>query len=366
MQTFENGSGNLKTHDANVRAFEEVFFRPRHGVYCAERDLSTTVLGHAVKVPLIASSIGALGVGHPDAETGVTRAIGAAGGIQFVSGFTTVAIEQIMGAASGPIYFQPYFCGTGAEGLKATIERAKNAGCDGLVFVIDSVVGQVPPRRLAPGTPRLTDGRIALRDAPRLAGQLVTRPGWTADYLRKRVAVRAPMALDRHGARVPLAFALEHVYDRWFDWNDLDWIREIWDCPIVIKGALSVTDAQRAVECGALGVVVSNHGGNRLDGTIPTLPQLPQIAAAVGSKIDVLIDSGVRTGPDVIKAIALGAKAVGLGRAYLYPFLAAGQQGVARILEVFRQEMDATLAYLGCRSLGELGPEHLALPARMT
>jgi pre-mycofactocin synthase len=361
MQQFENGAGDLVTHDANVRAFREVLFRPRHGVFHEHRDLSTTVLGHRLRVPLVASSIGALGIGHPDAELGVARAIGDAGGIQFVSGVTSVSIEEIMAAATGPVYFQLYYFGAGREGMAATIERVKRSGADGLVFVIDSVCGHTPPRALPVGSRGFLPGDARLADTVRFAPQLLTRPRWVADYLRGRIRLGSPMALDGRGREIPFSQARAHLYDRWSDWSDLDWIRDIWDCPIVVKGVLSVDDARRAVDAGAAGIVVSNHGGNRLDGTIPALPVLPEVAAAVGNEIEVLFDSGVRTGPDVVKALALGAKAVGLGRAYLYPLLAAGEPGVRRILDVFRRDIDATLAYLGCTSLDELSPEHLDL-----
>jgi isopentenyl diphosphate isomerase/L-lactate dehydrogenase-like FMN-dependent dehydrogenase len=362
MQTFENGAGELKTHDANLRALDAVQFRPRHGIYHARRDIGTTVLGHQLRTPLIASSIGALGLAHPDGEAGVARAASAAGGITFVSGFTSQPIEEIVAASSAPVYFQLYYFGAGREGMSATIERARDAGCAGLVFVIDSVIGHTPPRALPVGSRRFLPGEASLRDTLLFAPQLVTRPGWVLDYLRGRVPDRAPMALDADGVEMPFAQARAHAYDQWTDWKDLEWIRDVWDCPIVVKGALSVDDARHAVDHGAVGVVVSNHGGNRLDGTIPALPVLPEVVEAVGDQIDVLYDSGIRTGPDVVKALALGAKAVGLGRAYLYPLAAAGEAGVRRIFEIFARDIDHTLAYLGCQTLDELGPEHLELP----
>ena len=359
LQQFVNGAGDLTTHDRNVQAFREVFFRPRHGRFHERRDLRTTVLGHDLAIPLVASSISALGLGHPDGEAGVARAIGDAGGIQFVSAVCSQPIEQIMAAATGPVYFQPYFFGTGRAGVEATIERVRAAGCTGLVFLIDSVCGHTPMRALAPHERRFLPGGTSARDVVRFAPQLVTRPGWSWSYLRGRISTRTPMALAADGSELPLAWVRRHLYDQWFDWADLEWVRAAWDGPIVVKGALSADDARRAVAGGATGVVVSNHGGNRLDGTIPALPVLPDVVAAVGDEIDVLFDSGVRTGPDVVKALALGARAVGLGRAYLYPFIAAGEAGVGTILEVFRRDIDATLAYLGCTRLDELGPEHL-------
>jgi isopentenyl diphosphate isomerase/L-lactate dehydrogenase-like FMN-dependent dehydrogenase len=358
LQQFVNGAGDLVTHDRNVQAFRDVSFRPRHGVFHERRDLRSTVLGHELHVPLIASSIGALGLGHPDGEAGVARAIGDAGGIQFVSAVTSQPIERIMAAARGPVYFQLYWFGSRA-GVEATIERVRAAGCAGLVFLIDSVCGHTPVRALPSRERRFLPSGTSPRDVLGFAPQLLTRPRWSWEYLRGRVSTQMPMALAADGSSLPLAWVRQHLYDRWFDWADLEWIRAAWDGPIVVKGALSADDARRAVAAGATGVVVSNHGGNRLDGTIPALPVLPEVVAAVGDEIDVLFDSGVRTGPDVVKALALGARAVGLGRAYLYPLIAQGEAGVRTILEVFRRDIDAALAYLGCQRLDELSPDLL-------
>jgi isopentenyl diphosphate isomerase/L-lactate dehydrogenase-like FMN-dependent dehydrogenase len=281
--------------------------------------------------------------------------------MQFVSGFGSTPIEEIVAAATGPVYHQLYFF-EGREAMEATIERVKHSGADGLVLVIDSVIGHTPPRDLPVGSrPFLPNGRT-VKDVVRFLPQAVTRPGWTADFLRGRFAARAPMALGSDGQVLPFAVARDNAYKRWPDWTDVEWIRELWDCPLVIKGVLSADDARRALDVGASGIVVSNHGGNRLDGTIAALPVLPEVAAAVGDEIDVIFDSGIRTGPDVVKALAMGAKAVGLGRAYLYPLIAAGEPGVRRILEIFRRDIDRTLAFLACTSLDELGLEHLALP----
>jgi isopentenyl diphosphate isomerase/L-lactate dehydrogenase-like FMN-dependent dehydrogenase len=170
------------------------------------------------------------------------------------------------------------------------------------------------------------------------------------------------MGLDPDG--VPLKFfeAVGRIYEETPAWEDLPWIRERWDGPLVIKGILTVEDARRAVDVGADAVVVSNHGGNVLDGSVPTLPVLPEIVDAVGDELEVLLDSGVRRGVDVVKALALGAKAVLLGRGYVYPLLAAGEPGVRHILELFRQQIDEALAFLGVRSVGDLDPSYLELP----
>ena len=157
--------------------------------------------------------------------------------------------------------------------------------------------------------------------------------------------------------------AFPPMYEQTPAWQDLPWIRARWDGPIVIKGVLTAADARRAVDVGASAIVVSNHGGNALDGAMPTLRVLPEIVAAVGAQVDVLLDGGVRRGVDVVKVLALGAKAVSLGRAYLYGLLAAGEPGVVRVLELFRQQIDEALAFLGVTSLDELEPSLLDIPA---
>ncbi len=360
MQQFENGAGSLITHDANVRALEETMFRPRHGIWTQHRDQSTTVLGFPLRTPLIASSIGFLGLAHPDGEPGVARAIGAAGGMLFVSGGTSTPIEEIIAAASGPVFFQLYYTGAGREGMSAVIERVKRAGADGLIVCIDSVIGHTPAREIPVGMRRRLPEGVSVREAARFLPQLATKPRWAIDFARGRISLALPMALDEEGREMQPKAAQTGFGERWIDWDDLAWIREIWDCPIIVKGVLSAGEARSAVDAGAVAVVVSNHGGNRLDGTVPSLPALPEVVAEVGDEVEVLFDSGVRNGPDVVKALALGARAVGLGRAYLYPFAAAGEPGVRRILEIFGRDIDRTLAYLACESLDQLGPEHLS------
>lgn len=363
MQSFENGSGDLETLRANREAFRAVKFRPRGGgTPVAPRSLRTSVLGHAIDTPLIAASVGQLGAAHPDGEAGVARAFGRAGSIQFVSGFTSTPIETIMDAASGPVYYQLYYFGEERAAVERTIERVQRAGCAGLVICIDSAAAQTPARNLPIDERRFAPTQPTVQDAFRFAPQLVTKPRWVTDFLRGRVARHAAMALDASGEPMPFATALERHFIKTPTWADLGWLRQLWDCPVVIKGALTVEDARRAVDVGATGVVVSNHGGNRLDGTMPSLWALPPIVDAVGDEIDVLFDSGIRSGTDVIKALAIGAKAVLLGRAYLYPLVAAGEPGVARILDIFEHEMCAALSLLGCGTLGHLSRRLMMYP----
>ncbi len=362
FQYFEGGSGAGVSARLNEKAFEDVLFRPRAAVFHPDRELGTTVLGHEISMPVIVSSVGALNVGHRDGEVGVARAAGAAGTIQFVSGVTTTPIEEIVASATGPVFFQLYYVG-GREAIAPVIERVKRAGVDALVVIADSAAlhlgRELPYRERVP----LPAG-VTLRDAIRFAPQLVTKPAWLLDFVRggikDPVAAMAPLRPD--GTPMFWNEAFTRLFDETPSFEDLPWIRERWDGPIVMKGIVTVESARRAVDHGVDAIVVSNHGGNMLDGTLPTLRALPEIVEAVGDRTEVLLDGGVRRGADVVKALALGARGVSIGRAYLYPLLAAGEPGVRHILEHFRREIDATLAFLGVQSVHDLDPSYLELP----
>lgn len=361
FQMFEAGSGSNVTMDRNEEVFREVMFRPRGAVFHAERDISTSVLGHRISMPVIVSAVGFLQIGHRDGEAGVARAAGAAQTIQFVSGVTNTAIEEIMAEATGPVFYQLYYF-RGRDASAPIIERITAAGVDGLVLTVDTPTVARPRDR--PYYERASvPERMGLVDAIRFLPQLITKPAWTADFIRDGIREpRVAMGLRPDGTPMGLFEGIPHIYERTPAWEDLPWIRKHWDGPVVIKGILTAEDARRAVAEGVDAIVVSNHGGNVLDGSVPTLPVLPQIVEAVGDQIEVLVDSGVRRGTDVLKALALGARAVLLGRAYVYPLLAAGEPGVRHILELFRQQIEEGLAFLGARSIHDLDPSYVEIP----
>ena len=359
---FEAGSGSNATMAENEQAFRDVMFRPRGAVSLPQRDLSTTVLGHELAMPAIVSSVGFLQTGHRDGEAGVARAAGDAGTIQFVSGVTNTPIEEIMAAASGPVLYQLYYIG-GREASAPIIDRVKAAGVAGLVLTVDTPT-IARPRDLPYRERRSVPTGLNLREAMRFAPQALTRPAWLYDYLRDGLSEpEVSMGLRPDGTPMNMFEGIAKIYQQTPVWEDLAWIRERFDGPIVVKGLLTVEDARRAVDEGVDAIVVSNHGGNVLDGSVATLPVLGEIAEAVGDDVEVLFDSGVRRGTDVVKALALGAKAVGLGRAYVYPLLAAGEPGVRHILELFRQQIDEAMAFLGVDSVHDLDPSYLELPA---
>jgi isopentenyl diphosphate isomerase/L-lactate dehydrogenase-like FMN-dependent dehydrogenase len=361
FQMFEAGSGSNATMEENERAFRDVMFRPRATVSLPQRELRTTVLGHEISMPAIVSSVGFLGVGHRDGEAGVARAAGDAGTIQFVSGVTSTPIEEIMDAATGPVFYQLYYIG-GREASAPIIERVKHAGVSGLVLTVDTATVARPRDRVYTERASVPTA-LNLRELLRFGPQALAKPRWLADYLRRGpLEPQVAMGLRPDGTPMGLFEGIEQIYRQTPAWDDIPWIREHWDGPIVVKGILTAEDARRAVAAGVDAIVVSNHGGNVLDGSVATLRVLPEIVAAVGDEIDVLMDSGVRRGTDVVKAVALGARAVLLGRAYVYPLLAAGEPGVRRMLELMRQQIDEALAFLGVESVHDLDPSLLDLP----
>lgn len=362
FQMFEAGSGSNVTAEDNVKAFEAVRFRPRNAVFHPTHDISTTVLGHKISMPAIVSSVGFLSIGHTDGEAGVARATGDAGTIQFVSGVTGTPIEKIMEAATGPVFYQLYYIG-GRNKSAPIIDRVKRAGVSGLILTVDTPT-IARPRDLPYIERRGVPYEINLKEAIRFLPQLWSKPAWTWDFIRAGFpAPQVPMGLRPDGTPMGLFEGIAEIYKETPTWEDIPWIRRHWDGPLVIKGILTVADAKRAVAEGADAIVISNHGGNVLDGSVSTLPILAEIVEAVGDQTEVLIDSGVRRGTDVLKAVALGAKAALLGRAYLYPLLAAGEQGVSHILNLFHQQIEEGLAFLGAESIHDLDPSFVELPS---
>lgn len=347
------------TFGRNLAAFSELHLRPRAAVFHPRRDLRTTVLGHEVSMPVLIAPTGNVRILHPDGEPGVARAAGAAGTIQCVSTFTGYPIEAITAAATGPVFFQLYFVG-GRVNAEANIDRAQRAGCQGLVLTVDSAAR---PRakygvRDRAYLPQSIDPRSAVRFLP----QVAVRPRWLLDFVRDGMNIEAAMVRGPDGRPLTIAAAAGLLPVEIPVWEDLSWIREQWHGPIIVKGLLTAEDARRAVDLGASAVVVSNHGGHMLPATAPTIHVLPEVVEAVGDQVEVLLDSGVRRGEDVVKAVSLGARAVLIGRGYLWAHAAAGEAGVRRILEVFRDGIDATLALIGCPSIAALDSSFIDPP----
>jgi len=301
---------------------------------------------------------------HPEGERAGARAAGAAGTINWVTTFAAIAIEDITAVASGPVVFQLYYPGS-RDAAGALIERVRRAGCAALALTVDSAVG---PRPEVPARGRVTlykAGSTTRRPAieyVRLARQGAVKPSWTAGFLRDRGrGLYAQMVSD--GGRPAIVFAASEILTRRPPvWDDIAWIKERWDGPLIVKGLLTPKDARIAVDCGVDAIVVSNHGGNVLDGDPATISVLGEIVDAVDGAVEVLFDSGIRRGSDVVKAVALGARAVLVGRSWLWGLAAAGEDGVSAVLQVYRKQIGDTLRSLGCESVIALDRSFLGGP----
>jgi pre-mycofactocin synthase len=351
------GSERGLTVTDNVAAFGELGFAPLVAGKPSERDLSTTVMGQDVALPVIISPTGVQAV-HPEAEVAVARAAAARATAIGLSSFASRTVEEVV-AANPRTLFQVYWSGTRTQ-IERRLERAAAAGAAGLIVTLDWSFSHSRDWG-SPEIPQQLDLRMMLRFAP----QVLARPRWLAGWLR---AGRLPelsvpnMALD--GEPAPGFFA---AYGEWMGtpgptWEDLRWLREQWDGPVMLKGVMRVDDARRAVDAGMTAISVSNHGGNNLDGTPASIRALPAIAEAVGDQIELLLDGGVRRGSDVVKALALGARAVMLGRAYLWGLAANGQAGVENVLDIMRSGIDSALLGLGRASVRELSADDVLVP----
>jgi isopentenyl diphosphate isomerase/L-lactate dehydrogenase-like FMN-dependent dehydrogenase len=340
----------------NLRALRDVGFRPRVGTRYPRIELATTVLGRAQAMPVIASPVGGLRLAHRDAETGVARAAAGAGLPVGVSTSAHHRIEDIARGLENPVWYQLYLAG-GRAAAEGAIERAQAAGCSALVLTIDMLGAGLGTR--ANSARNRVPNQVTVRNALRYAPELMVRPRWLADYAREGLTLKAANVRPAPGGP-PLTFADALPINP--TWADMAWISEQWHGPIVIKGIMRTDDAKRAVDAGAAAVVVSNHGGLVLDGVPGTLRSLPGVAAAVGDQAEVLFDGGVRTGGDIVKALALGARAVLCGRACLWGLAAHGQVGVSRVLGLLRDELELTLNQLGCPSVHDLEVSDLDLP----
>jgi isopentenyl diphosphate isomerase/L-lactate dehydrogenase-like FMN-dependent dehydrogenase len=355
----DGGADSEVTLRENCRVFDAVTFRPRCAVATARCDLATTVLGTPLQLPFLLAPVGSCRLFHPDGEPGAARAAGAAGTAYVLSTLSGSRLEDVRAASQGPVWFQLYLVG-GRDVATAAIERARVAGFSALVVTIDTPVAGLRERDLRNGMKEILSRRLWSM-LPYLP-QFVARPRWLAGFLSDGGLMRFPNIVLKDGpmAYADVGTALEQSV---VCWHDLRWIRDVWKGPLIIKGVHTADDARQAVDAGADAVVVSNHGGRQLDGVPATLRMLPEVAAAVHGRIEVLLDGGVRRGSDVAKALALGARAVLVGRAYAYGLGAGGEAGVARAIEILRSGLVRTLKLLGCSSVADLDRTYVDVPA---
>jgi pre-mycofactocin synthase len=355
------GSEKGTTARDNLAAFSELGFAPHVAGLSAKRDLDTTVMGQPASLPVILSPTGVQAV-HPDGEVAVARAAAARGTAMGLSSFASKPVEEVV-AANPKTFFQVYWAGT-RDQIAERLDRARAAGVAGLIVTLDWSFSNGRDW----GSPAIPE-RVDLKTMARFAPEVLRRPRWLLDYARTgRPPDLTVPNMAAPGEAAPTFFG---AYGQWMTtplptWDDVRWLREQWGGPFMLKGVIRVDDARRAADAGVTAISVSNHGGNNLDGTPATIRALPAIAEAVGDQVEVLLDGGVRRGGDVVKALALGARAVMIGRAYLWGLAANGQAGVENVLDVLRGGIDSAMLGLGRASVHDLTSDDVVIPPGFT
>lgn len=352
------GAESGVTVDDNVAAFRELGFFPRIATgQAGNRELATTIQGVDVSMPVMISPTGVQAV-HPEGEVAVGRAAANAGIAQGLSSFASKAMEDVI-AVNDKLFFQMYWMGD-RDRLLQIMDRARNAGVKGIILTLDWTFAH---RRDwgSPEIPAKIDAKVALRMAP----EVLRRPRWIKQYLQAGGPpdLSAPN-MSRPGEPAPGFF---DAYGEWMmtplpSWDDIAWLRSQWDGPFIVKGITRPEDAIAAADAGVSGISVSNHGGNNLDGTPASIRALPAVVDAVGDRVEIVLDGGIRRGSDVVKAVALGARAVLIGRAALWGLGANGEAGVNNVLEILKAGIQETLAGLGRESIHDVTAEDVLVP----
>lgn len=351
------GTERGQTLDDNLAAFTDLGVKPITAGQSPTRDMATEVMGQPMSMPVIISPTGVQAV-HPDGEVAVARAAAARGVVMGLSSFASKPIEDVV-AANPQTLFQIYWAGD-RDSMVARMERARAAGACGIILTLDWSF--VHSRDWgSPDIPQRLDLRTMVKHAP----EALARPQWLLTWLR-RFELPALGVPNFPVGDQPVPGFFE-AYGTWMGtppptWDDVAWLRQQWDGPFMVKGVTRIDEARRAVDAGVTAISVSNHGGNNLDGTPAPIRVLAGIAEAVGGEVEVVMDGGVRRGSDVVKALALGAKAVMIGRAYLWGLAANGQAGVENVLDVLRMGIDSNLMGLGKSSITELSSADLIIP----
>ena len=345
----ESGSYAEETLRANREDLQRIKLRQRALIDVSQRDLSTTIAGESATLPLALAPIGLCGLQYGNGEILACRAAQSAGIPFCLSTLSICSIEDVAAAVSKPFWFQLYVMKDRGV-VRALIERAIGAKCSALVLTIDlQMMGQ-----------RHADIKNGLSVPPKVrlrnVVDVMSKPAWALSVLRGKRKTFGNLE-----GRVPgmenvnsLAAWIAGQFDPSLSWKDVDWIRSLWPGKLIIKGVLDVEDARLAARTGASALVVSNHGGRQLDGAPSSISALPKIADAVGSDIEIMFDGGVRSGQDVMRALALGARSCMIGRAYVYGLGAGGEAGVAKAIDIIGKELDVTMALTGTRSVKEI------------
>lgn len=347
----------------NRAAFSRIKLRPRVLVDVSQRSQEVALFGQRQKMPIAVAPTGAAGIMWHEGEIALARAAAAAGIPFTLATGSLTAMEKVVERAGGRIWFQLYMYADRSLSYRLA-ERARSAGIEGLVVTVDSPVFSNREYNLRNGF------TIPLSYTARNVADVLRHPRWLAGVLARYLATTGMPGYENYPPEVrstitarPMGRALK-LNDS-LTWEDVRVLRKLWPRTLMVKGVLRPEDAVRAADCGADAVIVSNHGGRVVDGAVAPIEVLPRIADAVGERATVMVDSGFRRGTDVVKALALGAAAVWVGRATLYGTAAAGEAGAARAIAIFREEIDRTLALLGCANIAALTRDHLALPPAM-
>jgi L-lactate dehydrogenase (cytochrome) len=353
----DGGAEAEVTLRGNARAFSDITLRPRCAIATPNLDLRTTVMGTTFDLPFLLGPVGSTRMFYPHAEELAARAAARAGTAYVLSTLSGTPMEQVRAATSGTLWYQVYLVG-GRDVATAMLERARKAGFTALMVTIDTAVAGLREKDLRNGIRELLGRGLAM--LPYLP-QMIARPAWLAGMLSDGGLMSFPNVMTPSGP-MPYADVGRALEQSMVCWDDLNWIRDLWKGPIMVKGVHTADDARKAVAVGANALVVSNHGGRQLDGVAPSIRMLPEVLDAVGDQIEVLVDGGIRRGSDVVKALCLGARAVFIGRAYAYGVAAAGEAGVLRAIEILRTDLVRTMKLLGCRSISELERSYIDVP----
>ncbi|MDH3199345.1 MAG: alpha-hydroxy-acid oxidizing protein [Myxococcales bacterium] len=336
---YYGGADDEVTLRRNRAAYEDISLRYRVLVDVGERDLSATVLGSKLELPVLVAPTAFHKLAHPDGEVATARAATAVGTTMVLSTLSTTGVEEVVSAAERDIWFQLYvYCDRGAT--EALVQRVHAAGCKALVLTVDAPLLGRRERDIRTG--------FALPEGMGIENML-------ADGYARVDAAEGDSGLAAYFAR---------LLDPSLCWKDLDWLRSISPMPVLVKGIVRADDARRSIEHGADGIIVSNHGGRQLDTSVATIEALPDVAAEVGDEALLLLDGGIRRGTDILKALALGAHAVLIGRPVLWGLAAGGQAGVEHALSLLRTELDLAMALAGCATIEDIRADLIAPKGR--
>ena len=345
----DSGAWTGGTYEANEADFKRIKLRQRVAVDISNRSLATTMVGQPVSMPVALAPTGIIGMQRGDGEILVARAAAKAGIPYTLSTMSVCSIEDVAANTEKPFWFQLYVM-KDRDFIGRLIDRAKEAGCSALVLTLDlQIIGQ-----------RHKDIKNGLTTPPKLTLanvlNIATKPRWCLSMLGTKRRTFGNVVGHTPGADNMRSISLwiAEQFDPKLSWDDIKWIRDRWGGKLILKGILDPEDAERALQVGADAMIVSNHGGRQLDGALSSIAALPSIVRTVGDRMEIFLDGGVRSGQDVLKAVALGARAVFIGRAFLYGVQALGGEGVTLALDIIRKELDTTMALCGCRDIRQV------------